>query len=251
MAKINTGTITANSNGDWTSNAIDMGAAGSKTVYMRVNGTEVLTRTFTATAGGSTPTAGIGQATTNNANFLLRWNGPTFTSFSVCGYYYNSAQVDTGTLFSASDSGGATITLVFSGTGGVLQTVTSNGYTYNTVATLSTGTWYFWALTHDGTTLTAWVEQSGTALSGGGTTNSGVAAGTVDANRVGFGVARAATAGYHARIRSWSSVLTLSELNAERTSATIVKAGSYYDAPLTSTSDLGGFSMEGTLTAGP
>jgi hypothetical protein len=53
MAKINTGTITADGSGNWTSNAIDMSPAGAKRVYMRVGGTEVLYRDFTATTGVS------------------------------------------------------------------------------------------------------------------------------------------------------------------------------------------------------
>ena len=52
MAKINAGTITADGAGNWSSDSIDMGAAGAKTVYMRVNGSQVLTRNFTVTASG-------------------------------------------------------------------------------------------------------------------------------------------------------------------------------------------------------
>jgi hypothetical protein len=82
MAKINAGTITADGAGNWTSDSIDMGSAGSKTVYMRVNGTEVLTRNFTVAAGGqtiaqdgSTLTANSGWATTINTGATLSTAG--------------------------------------------------------------------------------------------------------------------------------------------------------------------------------
>jgi hypothetical protein len=64
MAKINTGTITADANGNWTSDAIDMGAYGSKTVYMRVNGMQVLTRNFTT---APTPFAFVKAASNDDA----------------------------------------------------------------------------------------------------------------------------------------------------------------------------------------
>jgi hypothetical protein len=54
MAKIwpTSGTEYANGSGNWTSSAIDMGADGSKRVYLRVNGTQVLYRDFTVSSGG-------------------------------------------------------------------------------------------------------------------------------------------------------------------------------------------------------
>jgi hypothetical protein len=66
MAKINTGTITADANGNWTSDAINMGIPESKTVYMRVNGMQVLTRTFTV-APPPAPTFGSFFSSSTNS----------------------------------------------------------------------------------------------------------------------------------------------------------------------------------------
>jgi hypothetical protein len=56
MAKINSGTITADGAGIWTSEAITL-TSGAKRVYLRVGGTEVLYRDFTVGAAASVSVA--------------------------------------------------------------------------------------------------------------------------------------------------------------------------------------------------
>jgi hypothetical protein len=66
MAKINTGTITADGSGNWSSNAIYLGS-GAKRTYMRVNGVEQLYRDFTLEAGPQLDSAPTGFSAYRNA----------------------------------------------------------------------------------------------------------------------------------------------------------------------------------------
>jgi hypothetical protein len=207
-------------------------------------------------AAGDYPTVGVGQATPVIGNSLVKWSGfPTYNACSMCGYYYHSAMptAEEGVICTMNVDGGSSYMAVRQNTNNV-QIFASGDYTYSsTIKTLVPGNWYFWAFTQNGTEMRGWIEDVGTDIAGSGAQALLMNPKDVAGIMVGawYNTTNYTTGGYHARIRGWSAILSLAEFNAERVSATPVKAGVVVNAPLTSLADLGGFSVVGTLTTGP
>jgi hypothetical protein len=176
-----------------------------------------------------------------DANWLRYWTStPTFNSCTYCGWYYHDANpTEDAFLACVNYDGGNADIRVRANTGNV-QGWASFSYTYtSTLQAMTTGNWYFWALTIDGATMHTWCVDATTDISG-----SGLAVGSNWGGIDGM-------SGYNARVRAWSEVLTVAEINAEKASATVVHSGSVLNAPMTATNDIGSFSIEGTLYTGP
>jgi hypothetical protein len=148
-------------------------------------------------------------------------------------------------------SGGASILSIRQNTGNLQLWYSGSGTYTSTILALSTNTWYFWAIAQGATSSTAWAADASTELSGAGASVT-IGTQTFDTLRMMtyLGSTRS-VAGFNARVRGWGSVLGTTDFNAERLSATAVGASPIFDAPFTSTSDLGGFTITGTLVAGP
>lgn len=195
----------------------------------------------------------VGASTYNNANYLTRSTGlPTFNSSTICGYYYHATtNVGSGIYGSVgaymSASGYAWMGLN-SGTDDVVMWTSTGGFSA-TVATLTVGNWYYFVITVNGTSLTGYVALVGNAITTGAATT--VSAGVVgtEIRLLQDGSGLDPGGGFMAFVRAWSSVLSVAEMNAERLSTVAVKVGSTFDAPLTNTSTIDGFSIVGTLSS--
>jgi hypothetical protein len=210
-----------------------------------------LSQVGTYTEGPFGPLYGVGTSTGNASNYLSRVTSlPTFNGCTITGYFrYTGTAVSYTPVMCIQNVGGYTA-LLADASGNVTTFDTTNGFAGANLRTGWVQGWYFFAITISGTTLTAYMEPAGTAITSGqsqtvpSTTTNGIQMLVSPGNAFAAG-------GYLAQVRAWSSVLSLSEINAERASLIAVKAGSLFDAPFTSTSALGGFTINGTLTAGP
>jgi hypothetical protein len=207
---------------------------------------------LTVQAAGSAPTIGLGTTTADLANNLTRTTGlPTFNNMTVMGWYYYTG---TGGPFMVFDITGAAESTAFYTyiDGGRFYWANNNQATVDLLG-ISAG-WYFWCLTSGPNPwpVEFWCVPAGTAVASPGNQSNWGWNTTVGSIRLLVShVPDGPGTGFHARVRAWNSILTPAEINAERLSATPVKAGSVFNAGLQSTSDLGGFTLNGTLVVGP
>jgi hypothetical protein len=203
----------------------------------------------------ATPTTGVGQDTRNNANYLTRSTSlPTYNNGTACGFYYHAADPPAGQygcVFSQINTSSTRVRC--HAINGFFQYYNEGGTSPGQSLAAAVGNWYFWALARDATYQTFYIVPAATAITAysGRVSNSGGAAlASMLLLQSSPGNSQGA-AGYAARVRAWSSVLTIDELNAERDAAAAVKSGSLFDAGFTALDDLGGFSVVGALSEGP
>jgi hypothetical protein len=201
-----------------------------------------------------TPSMGIGQYTTNSSSYLYRTTQlPTYNDMTICGffYYWDTPTGDETIVSVAYNAGGGHTWFGVNSSNQAQGWDNSGGYTA-TIRTLAKGNWYFWTLWIDGTTATYSIIPAASTFTGGMQNLTVPAAQTTSAvHSLQSNTISSPATGYVARIRAWSGQLTDAEIDAERRSATAVKAGSLFDAKLSNMGELGGFTVSGTLLAGP
>lgn len=214
-----------------------------------------LTINNTLITGPGGPLVGVGQTTTNGSNYLSRSTSlPTYNSTTVCGffYFYDVPAADETMISVAYAAGGGHTWFGINSSYQVIGWDSTGGYT-GVILYPVARTWFFYVLQINGTTATYRAVPAGASITTASPQSITVPAGqtTSEIHSLQSNTLSSPATGFSARIRAWSSILNDTELDAERLSATAVKAGSLFDAPLTTTSDLGGFTIAGTLTTGP
>jgi hypothetical protein len=203
------------------------------------------------------PMVGVGQLTVNGSNYLSRvTNLPTFNTMTICGYFCYwltpTAATDE-TIMSVAYNGGSSHTWFGVNSSDVaLGWDTTGGYSGN-VLTMTKGAWYFYAYQVNGTAVSLRIVPAQSPIQGStvGAITVPAAQTTTALHSLQSNTLSSPATGFTSRIRAWNSILSDAELNAEQASSIAVKAGSLFDAPLTTTSDLGGFTIAGSLTTGP
>jgi hypothetical protein len=201
------------------------------------------------------PTAGVGTAATDGGFLWQDTAMPTWSPSTMTGFFYYAGQTGSAGTIAALryDIAGS-----YNFLGLVANSDQTFGWTSDTGAingpTLVPGNWYFWALVNDGLTFNAYIIPADTAITGVSIGPFTIPAGNPSCrpHLLAWPEGGGPGQGYVARARGWSAALSVAELNAERISATAVKAGAVFDEPLASTSSLGVFGIyNGTLNDGP
>jgi len=173
-------------------------------------------------------------------------NLPPANSFTVCGWWRMDARKtsDYQTVFSLDNASSTWITLQWDNANNFL--IHRNGSSGVFTTTPSAGNWYFWAVTSDGTTITArlWSE-AGTLLD---TKSCSYANPSATAMYVGNNGWDEYDNGKHKHVRVWDTVLTLDEIVYESRSDWPIRTQNLNTAFDSDGTDLSGNSRNWTVT---
>lgn len=154
------------------------------------------------------------RLTTNNGKFGRTTNLPDETAFTACGFFYLETAPPTGNLtWALGLLGGPSDCAAEINELREIYPVGSGG-AGAVVATLTLNTWYFIAITSNGTTNTLYVAAIGAALSSGTAAMGATAVGELAIGYQG----NSATQGFLGKwmgVRVWDATLTLAELQLE------------------------------------
>jgi hypothetical protein len=199
----------------------------------------------------SSPTVGVGSST--GAGDLFRTTSlPTFNTSTICGFFYYFGQsADWQTIGAFSHNTSYSFMGVTVNTDDIYLWTADTGVIAG--PTLSPGNWYFWAMVNNGVGFTGYITPANVAITAAISTLVIPTPATEQRiDLLAWPVSSGRGHGFVSRVRAWSSVLSIAELNAERVSGvSAAKAGATFDTVLDSTSNLGGWSTNGTIVAGP